>query len=296
MIRQKEAKAVLNKLRKRDEWFLVNYTVNPYEGCSCNCLYCYIRGSKYGTNMEDGLAAKTNVLEVLEKQLRVKARKGEFGFVAVGSATDAYLPHEENYKLTKGILELLLKYRFPVFISTKRDLVLRDIEILKEIDRNAITPADLKGIGHGVILSTSVSSLDENVTDMLEPAALKPAKRLELVRQLRSMGFLAGVNAIPLLPYISDTDDELERIFSACSASNAEYILAGSLTLFGTEPAASKTLYYKFLERHNSKLIPAYEKLYAGQYYPPRNYQALLKQKTDALSLKYGIRNSILKQ
>src|SRR5690349_12974545 len=142
MLRQKQVKSVLNKHKKRDAWFLDEYSVNPYEGCSCNCLYCYIRGSKYGENMEEGLAIKTNVLEVLDKQLAARAIKGQYGFVAVGSATDAYIHHEETYQLTRGILELLLKHRFPVFISTKCTLITRDIDLLKAIGQTAILPGD----------------------------------------------------------------------------------------------------------------------------------------------------------
>src|SRR5205085_6700028 len=118
----KPVKSVLNKHKKRDSWFLDDYSVNPYEGCSCNCLYCYVRGSKYGENMDDGLAIKINAAEVLEKQLAARAKKNQQGFVAVGSATDAYIHHEEKYKITEAILQLLHKYRFPVFISTKRSL------------------------------------------------------------------------------------------------------------------------------------------------------------------------------
>src|SRR5688572_26794565 len=133
MPHEKQVKTVLNKHKKRDTWFLDDYSVNPYEGCSCNCQYCYIRGSKYGENMEDGLFVKENALVVLEKQLAARAAKGEYGFVAVGSGTDAYLHHESRLGLTKGMLELLLKYRFPVFISTKMLLITRDIALLKEI-------------------------------------------------------------------------------------------------------------------------------------------------------------------
>src|SRR6478672_13123182 len=153
LLNQKIVRSVLNKHKKRDSWFLDDYSVNPYEGCSCNCLYCYIRGSKYGENMEDGLAVKANALEVLERQLAVRAKKNQYGFVAVGSATDAYIHHEEKYRMTEGMLQLLLKYRFPVFISTKRTLITRDIELLKEIDKTAILPADLKDkLKRGLIL------------------------------------------------------------------------------------------------------------------------------------------------
>ncbi|MBK5273152.1 MAG: hypothetical protein JJE22_19295 [Bacteroidia bacterium] len=143
MLHQKQVKSVLNKHKKRDSWFLDDYSVNPYEGCSCNCLYCYIRGSKYGENMDDGLAVKINALEVLEKQFASRAKKNQYGFVTVGSGTDAYIHHEEKLGMTEGFLCLMLKYRFPVFISTKCTLIKRDIELLKEIDKVAILPDDL---------------------------------------------------------------------------------------------------------------------------------------------------------
>ena len=143
MLQLKQVKSVLNKHKQRDSWFLDDYSVNPYEGCSCNCLYCYIRGSKYGTNMEDKLAVKTNALEILEKQLQNRQKKNQYGIVAVGSATDAYLHHELNQNMTRGMLQLLLKYRFPVFISTKSLLIKRDTAILKQIDNTAILPAEL---------------------------------------------------------------------------------------------------------------------------------------------------------
>jgi len=294
MVHQKRVKTVLNKHKKRDDWFLDDYSVNPYEGCSCNCLYCYVRGSKYGENMNDGLAVKTNVREALEKQLAVRAKKNEYGIVAVGSATDAYIHHEEKYRLTQGILQLLLKYRFPVFISTKTILIQRDIELLKQINDAAILPGDLAGKVPGVILAVSLSTMDEGIANMLEPGAVQPAQRLQLIRQLRQEGFIAGVNAIPLLPYISDAGDELEAIIAGAAAHGASFILTGGLTLFGNGVADSKTLYYKFLQRYNASLIPLYNNLYGDNFYAPRQYQHALKQRAAALCIKHGIKNSIL--
>jgi DNA repair photolyase len=296
MLYQKQVKSVLNKHKKRDSWFLDDYSVNPYEGCSCNCLYCYIRGSKYGENMEDGLAVKANALEILEKQLAARVKKGQYGFVAVGSGTDAYIHHEEKYRMTEGILRLLLKYRFPVFISTKCTMITRDIELLKTIDQTAILPADLKDkLNRGLILSVSLSTLDEKISDMLEPGAARPLQRLELVKQLKKEGFLVGVNAIPVLPFISDTEEYLEKIIAAAKEYEADYILVGGLTLFGKEKADSKTLFYKFLERYDASLLPKYQQLYGENFYVSFQYQNQLKERTDKLCKKYNIRNSILK-
>jgi DNA repair photolyase len=295
MLHQKQVKSVLNKHKKRDNWFLDDYSVNPYEGCSCNCLYCYIRGSKYGENMDAGLAVKTNALEVLEKQLASRAKKEQYGFVAVGSGTDAYIHHEEKLRITEGMLQLLLKYRFPVFISTKCTLIKRDIGLLKEIDRHAILPADLQPrLKSGVILSVSLSTMNERISHMLEPGAASPVQRLELVGELRDEGFLAGINAIPVLPFISDSEEELEKIIVAAKSRRADYILTGGLTLFGNEMADSKTLFYKFLERYEPSLLPKYERLYGSNWYTPFSYQNELRERAGRLCRKHSIRNTIL--
>jgi DNA repair photolyase len=295
MLHEKQVKTVLNKHKKRDSWFLDDYSVNPYEGCSCNCLYCYIRGSKYGENMDDGLAVKTNALEILEKQLAARAKKNQYGFVAVGSGTDAYINHEQKYMMTEGMLRLLLKYRFPVFISTKRTLIKRDIALLKEIDTAAILPEDLKNkLNRGLILSVSVSTVDEKVSDILEPGAVSPLARLELAKHLKNEGFFVGVNAIPVLPFISDTEEGLEKIIAKAKQFEADYILIGGLTLFGDGIADSKTLFYRFLERYDPSLLPKYEQLYGPNFYAPFSYQDQLKARSGKLCRKYNIRNSIL--
>ncbi|MBP7140147.1 MAG: radical SAM protein, partial [Caldisericia bacterium] len=151
MVNNIQVKSILNKHKKRDDWFLDDYSVNPYSGCSFNCIYCYIRGSKYGENMAKTLSIKINAPELLEKQLSRRAKKEEYGIIALSSSTEPYMPIEEKLKLTGKLLEIILKYKFPVEIATKSKLVLRDFDILKEIDKKAILPADLKPeLKHGV--------------------------------------------------------------------------------------------------------------------------------------------------
>ena len=245
--------------------------------------------------MEEGLVIKTNALEVLEKQLQFRVKKDQYGIVVVGSGTDAYMHHEAIYKMTEGMLKLLLKYRFPVFISTKSTLITRDIALLKEIDEAAILPPDLKDrLKRGVILSVSISSMDEKVYGMLEPGAAAPLKRLEILQQLKEAGFLTGVNAIPVLPFISDTDEELEKIIAASKDHGADYILIGGLTLFGKEAADSKTLYYKFLERYDPELITKYKSLYRIFPFTPKQHQEELKRRAEIICNRYNLRTSII--
>ena len=83
-----QVKSILNKHKNRDDRFLDDYSVNPYSGCSFNCIYCYIRGSKYGENMAKTLSAKINAPEVLEKQLKRREKKGEYGIIAISTSTE----------------------------------------------------------------------------------------------------------------------------------------------------------------------------------------------------------------
>ena len=117
---------------------------------------------------------------------------------------------------------------------------------------------------------------------------------LELIRELKQHGFLAGVNAIPVLPFISDTEEELEKIIMAAKEHGADYILIGGLTLFGSGPADSKTLFYKFLERYDPSLLPKYQQLYGANFYTSFQFQDQLKERSQRLCKKNNIRNSIL--
>src|SRR5688500_4176114 len=132
-MREIQVKSVLNKKKKRDSWFLDDYTLNPYEGCSFNCQYCYIRGSKYGENMSEALAVKINGPQILDRQWAFRQEKEQYGIIALASATDSYLRAEEKYRMTETFLQLILKYKFPVLIITKSALVLRDLDLLRKI-------------------------------------------------------------------------------------------------------------------------------------------------------------------
>jgi DNA repair photolyase len=204
--------------------------------------------------MAETLSVKSNALNVLEKQLKSRSAKSQYGFVAVGSATDAYMPHENNLRMTEGMLKLLQKYRFPVFISTKRQLITRDIEILKQIDQTAIIPLDLRSrLKNGLILSVSISTMNERISNMLEPGACTPGERLQLLKQLKEQGFLVGVNAIPILPFISDSEKELEEIISGAAAHGADYIWWVDLLCLAVEMQTAKPCIINFLSDMTSR-------------------------------------------
>lgn len=295
MIQEKNVKSILNKHKRRDTWFLDDYSVNPYEGCSFNCTYCYIRGSKYGENLSEKLAIKSNAFEILDRQLSNRAKKGQYGIIALASATDPYMPIELQYERTKGFLEVIQRHRFPVMILTKSDLITRDIALLKAIGDRAILPEDLKHtLRSGVIISFSMCTVDEKIAAIFEPGAPAPIKRLETLQTFRREGFLAGINLIPVLPFITDTDDQLEASINQAKFYGSAYVLTGGLTLFGNSASDSKTLHFKTVQKHFPELTERYKKMFASTPYPDAEYQTQLEQRVKVFLKKYGLRNRVI--
>ena len=295
MIKKIEVKSILNKHKKRDSWFLDDYSLGPYQACPFNCVYCFIRGSKYGHNMSKTLAVKVNAPELLEKQLARRAEKGEHGIIFISSSGEAYMPLEKELRMTRKLLEIVYKYKFPVHIQTKATLIPRDFNLLKKIDKEAVLPKDLKGkLKRGAIISFSFSNLDEKLTKIFEPGAPKPKERLKTLQKCRKAGFLVGAAFIPLLPFISDREEEIERMVKTAKAHGANFVLVGGLTLFGKEPTDCKMLYYNALQKHFPELVAKTRSLFRIFFAPPKEYQGRLDRFAKKFCKKYKVRYGIL--
>ena len=288
MIAKITAKSVLNKHRKRDDWFLDDYSVNPYSGCAFGCVYCYVHGSKYGGRGSGGVAAKVNAAELLSRQLRRRAKRGEHGVIAIATATEAYQPAEEGLGLTRRLLRVILSYRFPVHIITKSELVLRDLDLLARIDERAVVPRDLKPhLERGAIVTFSFSTLDERLAKIFEPGAPAPRKRLEAMSKCSEEGFLTGAAFIPVLPYLSDSEEDLEEMIATAKEFGARYVFVGALTLFGGSPGSCRERYFKAIETHFPELIDGYARMYRGA--EPPGYQRRLEAVAEKLCDRHGI-------
>ncbi|MCX6274563.1 MAG: radical SAM protein [Bacteroidetes bacterium] len=289
------SKTILNKTKRRDPWFLDDYTINPYSGCSFNCLYCYIRGSKYGENMSEKLAIKTNAPELLEKQLQLRAKKNQYGIIVMSSATDPYLQIEKETGLTRKLLEIILKYRFPVHVITKSDLVARDFDLLKEINERAILPSDLDGkLSQKVFITFSFSTIDNAIAKIFEPGATPPDKRLLTLKAALEHGFYSGVSLMPLIPYITDTTEQLEKMFGTFKEAGVKYIFPASITLFGNGNADSKTLVLRAVEKHYPHLLEKYKRFFSASDQMPAYYSNAFNNKMKELMGRFGLKNGIL--
>jgi len=285
-----EAKSILNKHRRRDPWFLDDYSVNPYYGCPFGCVYCYVRGGRYGSSVR-GIGAKVNAPEVLERQLRRRARRGEYGIIALGTSTEPYMPQERELRLTRAVLEVILRHRFPVHVLTKSSLVIRDADLLAEIGDRAILPPDLEGrLESGAMVTVSLSTLDEDIARIFEPGAPPPSERLDLMLRLRSAGIFAGVAYIPVLPFISDSEDCVRRMIRAAKEHGAAYVFVGALTLFGE----CKRSFYAVLSSRFQELLPKYRRLFGPRGEPPKTYQAELDSVARRACAEEGVRYMLI--
>lgn len=294
MVREITVKSVLNKQKHVDEWFLSGYSLNPYSGCSFNCEYCYTRGSKYGEHQAPGLAVKINGPQVLVKQLKNRARKREYAFIALGSATDPYLPVEEEYQVTHEFLRIILRFHFPVHVLTKSPLILRDLDLLHKIGEKASIPQELQDrLDQGAILSFSFSTMDPELARIFEPGAPGPEVRLKTMKKCKEAGFMVGAVFMPLLPFLSDTEESLDYMIGRVKKQGADFVLAAGLTLFGEGPDDCKTRYYETLEQYFPAKVGETRALFGESFAPSRKYQRELYLRVKNLSQKHDIRNRI---
>ena len=245
--------------------------------------------------MEEKLSVKSNALEVLDKQLRNRAKKEQYGFIVLSSATDPYLQIEKDTRLTRSILELIAQYRFPVHVITKSDLIVRDLDLLKKINENSILPPDLEPkLKHKALITFSFSTLDNAIGKIFEPGATPPDRRLETLKQVAKAGFHSGVSLMPLVPFVTDSPEQLENMFVNFKEAGASYIFPASITLFGDGAADSKTLMLKAISKHYPHLSEKYKDLFRYGFQISSSYRDDLQKLTDSLCAKYAIPNRIV--
>ena len=211
-----------------------DYSFNPYRGCEHGCIYCYARpsheylGFSSGLDFETKIMVKENAPELLEKELKKKSYKPDI--IIFSGNTDCYQPIESKLKITRKALEVCLKYGNPVGLITKNALVLRDIDILKEMSKKDL-----------VSVTLTITSMDKSLISKMEPRTSVPLKRLETISKLAENNIPVGVNIAPVIPGLND--EEIPSILKAASELGAEY--AGFILL--RLPYSVKDLFVNWL-------------------------------------------------
>jgi DNA repair photolyase len=280
-------KSVLTRNSSPDIGF--DRSVNAYRGCEHGCIYCFARPTHAfhdlspGVDFESRLFVKPNAPQLLHAAL---SRPGyECAPIAMGTNTDPYQPIEERWRVTRGLIELLVETRHPFTITTKSDRVLRDLDLLQ--------PAAELGIA---AVAISVTSLDPATARILEPRAPAPRLRLEAVRQLNAAGVPCHVAIAPVIPQV--TDHELDAIVEAAAQVGAR----GAFYLPVRLPHEVAPLFKAWLEQHfpdrAKKVMATIHSLRGGRDNDPNFFSRmrgqgawadLLKTRFDRAARKFGV-------
>ncbi len=258
------AKSILNRVPEASR-MPFRWTINPFRGCTHACNYCFARPThtyldfNAGRDFEREIVVKVNAPELLRAELGRPSWKREH--VALGTNTDPYQWAEGRYKLMPGIWEAMRDAANPCSVLTKSPLLLRDLELMKEIAARTEFGAAL-----------SVPTLDERAWRATEPHTPNPRARLEAVAQLTRAGIRTGVLIAPLMPGINDAPEQVAPILELAAEAGAAYVTGITLHLRGEV----RGLFFKWLREHRPDLIPRYEQLYRrGAYAPAEERQRL---------------------
>ena len=254
------------------------WTINPYRGCEFGCRYCYARYTHEFMEMRDGLEfeqkiyVKQHAAGLLRQELR-RVKPGEA--IAIGTATDPYQPAEKRYEVTRGILEEFARHRgFELGIVTKSNLILRDLELCREVAK-----------ANDFSVHITITTLDTELARILEPRAPRPDLRLAAVRGLAQAGLRVGLSCSPVVPGITDAPKDLEALVGAAAEAGADYVFANPLFL----KPCSAAVFLPFLEKHFPHLVENYRSRYHDRAFLPPSYGKRLGELITRFREKYNL-------
>ncbi|AQR61798.1 radical SAM protein [Brevundimonas sp. LM2] len=227
------SRTIISKNQSPDIGF--ERSINPYNGCSHGCIYCYARpshawmGLSPGLDFETRIFSKPDAARLLEQEL--SARKYVCKRIHIGGNTDPYQPDERELKITRGVLEVAARFNQPVSVITKSNLITRDLDILGPMGRDRLATAFI-----------SITTLDRNLARAMEPRAATPARRLEAISRLAEAGVPVGVGFSPVIPGLND--HELESVLDAAAKAGAVTAMYVTLRL----PLEIKDLFREWLD------------------------------------------------
>jgi DNA repair photolyase len=248
-VKEIRAKVLLSHCKNPDAWFGVKYNMNLYRGCEHHCIYCDSRSECYQIEDFDGeLLVKVNAIELLREEL---ARKRVKGTVGTGAMQDPYTPSEANLNMTGQALEVIAQFRYPVHIITKSDLILRDLDRLVEINQV-----------HASVCFT-ITTADDELGKKVEPYAPSVSRRFRAAKILAEHGIQVGITMMPILPFIEDTEQNIEEIVRRAYECGVAYVVPW----FGMSlRTGQREYYYEKLDRIFPGLRAKYQARYGDRY------------------------------
>ncbi len=271
MLKEIKAKSMLHFHKQT---FATNWDANIYRGCEHNCRYCFAQYSHRYLEDKDffeDIYVKSNASQILEIELG--KTKWEKHPVNVCGVSDCYQPAEIKYKIMPAVIKSFIKNKNPLVISTKSILVLRDIDLLEELNKVA-----------QVSVLVSVSTLDEKKRELIEPNTSSTLDRLQMLEQFQKIGCQTSVLFMPIIPFISDDEHNLDSIFKITSSLGLGSIQGWPLHLHGR----TRDVFFDFLRKNFPELLSEYSRLYTKGTVSDSYKINLLKKITD-LKDKYHL-------
>ncbi|MEE1129406.1 MAG: radical SAM protein [Methanobrevibacter sp.] len=230
-----------------------NNGMNLYRGCTHGCIYCDSRSDVYGMEHEfEDIEVKENALNLLKKEL-IKRPKSMIG---TGAMTDPYIPLEADLKYLRQSLELIDRYGFGFTCITKSDLILRDLDLLKKINSKS-----------KVVIQMTLTTSDDELCSILEPDVCNTSRRIEVLNILKDEGIPSVVWLCPILPYINDTEDNINSILDSCIEADVKGILCFGMGL--TLRKGNREHFYQKLDEHFPGLKNRYVNEFGNDYFIP---------------------------
>jgi len=281
-IQEIQAKSLLRRQKRIDSWFISRYGLNIYRGCPHNCTYCDGRSEQYYVAGDFGrdLTVKVNAPQVLQRELQrlLNRENWQSGYLMIGGGVgDSYNPSEEHYRLTRQILLICAELAVPVHILTKSTLVLRDLDLIAVIHRRA-----------GAIVSMSIAAIDPPVARHFEPGVPSPFERLATLRTFHEAGIPTGLFLMPVIPYLSDTEEQLEMALDHGERCGVDFVIFSGLTL---KEGRQKNHFMNMLRQYDPMLVERYQRLYTSNPWgrPYRAYETALGQRFEAQRKKHPL-------
>ena len=228
--------------------------MNIYRGCSHGCIYCDSRSKCYHfTHPFEDIEVKQNAPELLERALKSKRKKCVIG---TGAMSDPYMHCEEELKLTRKCLEIIKAYGFGVAVQTKSDRILRDIDLLDEINREAKS-----------VVQMTLTTYDDDLCAVLEPNVCNTKRRIEVLERMRERGIPTVVWLTPVLPFINDRLENITAILNECVRVGVKGVIDFGMGL--TLREGDREYYYAALDKHFPGMKHKYIQTYGNAYELP---------------------------
>ncbi len=252
--------------------------MNLYRGCSHGCIYCDARSTCYQMKHDfEDIEIKSNAADLLEQALRSKRKKCMIG---TGAMSDPYIQAEKQFNLTRRCLELIDEYGFGLAIQTKSDLILRDIDLLKRINRKT-----------KCVVQITLTTYDEQLCQILEPNVCTTKRRAEILNIMREEGIPTICWMTPILPFINDSEENIRGLLNYCKEAKVYGILQFAIGL--TLRDGDRQYFYKMLDKHFPEMKEKYIRTFGNEYEIVSPHNDYLMKIVKDHCVKYNMVNDV---